>query len=54
MNRLLEENGAPTLWTTNLTDEIDPSILRRMMFAMDLRIPPPKVRARTWSVSRRC
>ena len=49
MHRLLEQNAAPTLWTTNLTDEIDPSILRRMMFAMELRMPPPKVRARIWS-----
>lgn len=49
MNRLLEENAAPTLWTTNLTDEIGPSILRRMMFAMELRMPPPKVRARIWA-----
>ena len=49
MHRLLEQNDAPTLWTTNLTDEIDPSILRRMMFAMELRMPPPKVRARIWS-----
>ena len=49
MNRLLEQNGAPTLWTTNLTDEINPSILRRMMFAMELRMPPPKVRARIWA-----
>ena len=49
MNRLLEQNAAPTLWTTNLTNEIDPSILRRMMFAMELRTPPPKVRARIWA-----
>ena len=49
MHRLLEQNAAPTLWTTNLTDEIDPSILRRMMFVMELRMPPPKVRARIWS-----
>ncbi len=49
MNRLLEQNAVPTLWTTNLTDEIDPSILRRMMFAMELRMPPPKVRARIWA-----
>ena len=49
MNRLLEQNAAPTLWTTNLTNEIDPSILRRMMFAMELRMPPPKVRARIWA-----
>ena len=49
MHRLLEQNAVPTLWTTNLTDEIDPSILRRMMFAMELRMPPPKVRARIWS-----
>ena len=49
MHRLLEQNAAPTLWTTNLTSEIDPSILRRMMFAMELRMPPPKVRARIWA-----
>ena len=49
MNRLLEQNAVPTLWTTNLTDEIDPSILRRVMFAMELRMPPPKVRARIWT-----
>ncbi len=49
MNRLLEENAAPTLWTTNLTGEIDSSILRRMMFAMELRMPPPRVRARIWT-----
>lgn len=49
MNRLLERNAVLTLWTTNLTDEIDPSILRRMMFAMELRMPPPKVRAGIWA-----
>ncbi len=49
MNRLLERNAVPTLWTTNLTDEIDSSILRRMMFAMELRMPPPKVRAGIWA-----
>ena len=49
MNRLLEEAPAPTLWTINDARTVDPAVLRRMMFALELRLPPPKVRARVWT-----
>ena len=49
MNRLLEEAPAPTLWTINDARTVDPAVLRRMMFALELRLPPPKVRARVWA-----
>ena len=49
MNRLLEENPAPTLWTVNDEHGIDRAILRRMMFAIELRQPPAPVRQRIWS-----
>ena len=49
MNRLLEESPAPTLWTTNIVGGINPAILRRMMFALEMRQPPPRIRARIWS-----
>ena len=49
MNRLLEESPAPTLWTTNIARRINPAILRRMMFALEMRQPPPRIRTRIWS-----
>lgn len=49
MNRLLEENPAPTLWTVNNASDIDRALLRRMMFAIELRQPPPPVRQRIWA-----
>ena len=49
MNRLLEETPSPTLWTTNIADSINPAILRRMMFALEMRQPPPRIRSRIWS-----
>ena len=49
MNRLLEEAPAPTLWTTNHARAVTPAVLRRMMFALELRLPPPRVRARVWT-----
>lgn len=48
MNRLLEETPAPTLWTTNVAETINPAILRRMMFALEMRQPPPRIRSRIW------
>ena len=48
MNRLLEEAPTPTLWTTNEAQHTCPTILRRMMFAVELRQPSPKVRTRVW------
>ena len=49
MNRLLEDAPAPTLWTTNEVRGINPAILRRMLFAVEMRQPPPRIRARIWS-----
>ena len=49
MNRLLENAPVPTLWTANTGDEIPEVLLRRMKFALELRLPPPRVRARIWS-----
>jgi len=39
VNRLLETNAVPVLWTTNAIDNIDPAILRRMSFVLKLDLP---------------
>ena len=39
MNRLLEQNAAPTLWTSNSARQTCPTLLRRMMFALEMRQP---------------
>ncbi|MCZ8186214.1 MAG: AAA family ATPase [Beijerinckiaceae bacterium] len=49
LNRLLEGNPVPTLWTTNDIDFCDPAFLRRMTFTLELRTPTPEIRARVWS-----
>ncbi len=49
LHRLLENTPVPTLWTTNGARGIDPAILRRMTFAIELRLPPVSVRTRIWS-----
>ena len=49
MHRLLEQAPAPTLWTMNDADQVNPAILRRMMFALELRRPTAAVRARVWA-----
>ena len=49
MNRLLEQAAVPTLWTSNAARWTCPTVLRRMMFALELRQPSPRVRARIWA-----
>ncbi len=49
MNRLLEDTGVPTLWTTNAALQTCPTVLRRMMYALELRQPSPRVRERIWA-----
>ena len=49
MHRLLEEAPTPTLWTMNSPRGVSETILRRMMFAFELRRPTPGVRARIWT-----
>lgn len=49
LHRLLETNPVPTLWTTNSIRRIDPALLRRVTFALEMRPPPQAVRARIWT-----
>ena len=49
MHRLLEQAPAPTLWTMNDARSVSPAILRRMMFALELRPPTTRVRAQVWA-----
>jgi transitional endoplasmic reticulum ATPase len=39
INRLLESNSAPVIWTTNAVGNIDSAILRRMSFVLELGLP---------------
>ena len=48
MHRLLERAPAPTLWTMNDARSVSQTMLRRMMFALELRPPTTAVRARIW------
>ncbi len=49
MHRLLERAPAPTLWAMNDAGRVGPAVLRRMMFAFELRPPTSRVRARVWA-----
>ena len=49
MHRLLERAPAPTLWAMNDAGDVSPAILRRMMFAFELRPPTSQVRERVWT-----
>ncbi len=46
LNRLLETNPVPTLWTSNELSNIDPALLRRMTLAIELKRPPAIQRRR--------
>ena len=48
LNRLLERTPVPTLWTSNSARETCPTVLRRMTFALELRRPTSRTRARIW------
>lgn len=48
VNRLLENNPIPTLWTTNNIRDCDPAFLRRISFTLELRTPPVSVRSHIW------
>jgi SpoVK/Ycf46/Vps4 family AAA+-type ATPase len=46
LNRLLETNSIPIIWTSNELSSIDPALLRRMTLAVELRRPPASQRKR--------
>ena len=49
LNRLLETNPIPIVWTSNELSQIDPALLRRMTLAIELRRPPASQRKRILS-----
>lgn len=49
MHRLLEQAPTPTLWTMNNARTVSDAILHHMMFALELRRPTVRVRARMWA-----
>ncbi len=46
LNRILENNPVPILWTSNNIAEIDPAVLRRMTVVLELKQPPARQRKR--------
>ena len=48
LNRLLEQAPVPTIWVMNDVRSVDPVILRRMTYALELPRPPASVRAGIW------
>jgi SpoVK/Ycf46/Vps4 family AAA+-type ATPase len=41
VNRLIENNAVPIVWTSNAIGNVDPAILRRMSFVLKLDLPTP-------------
>jgi SpoVK/Ycf46/Vps4 family AAA+-type ATPase len=39
VNRMLESNVLPVIWTSNRIDDVDPAILRRMSFILHMKRP---------------
>lgn len=50
VNRQIETNAVPVIWTTNAVGNIDPAILRRMSFV--LRLDPPAGKGATAMIER--
>ena len=50
VNRQIETNAVPVIWTTNAVGNIDPAILRRMSFV--LRLDPPAGKGATAMIGR--
>lgn len=48
INRMLETNPIPVIWTTNSVEACDPAFLRRMSYSTLMRPPSGRVRARIW------
>ncbi|MBX9796108.1 AAA family ATPase [Sphingomonas sp.] len=46
VNRLLETNAVPVIWTTNAIGNVDAAILRRMSFVVKLGLPSPRTARR--------
>ena len=44
VNRMLEENKAPTIWLSNSSGGIDPAFIRRFKMIVELKVPPARKR----------
>ncbi len=49
MNRLLENNTCPVIWTTNHIRCMDPAFVRRFTLAICFEKPPVEVRQKIWA-----
>lgn len=47
-HRMLEKNPVPVIWTCNQISRFDDALLRRMTFAIQIKVPPPAIRERVW------
>ena len=47
--RTLETTPVPVLWTTNALGPLGPAVIRRMTYAIELRVPDLPVRERLWA-----
>ncbi len=45
VNRMLETNPVPVIWTTNAIGNVDPAILRRMSYVLRFDLPSPAAAA---------
>lgn len=48
INRLLENNEVPVIWTTNRIERMDPAFIRRFSLAIYFKKPPVEVQRKIW------
>lgn len=48
INRLLENNPTPVIWTTNHIERMDPAFIRRFTLAVHFEEPPINIRKKIW------
>jgi transitional endoplasmic reticulum ATPase len=48
VHHLLETTQTPTIWTTNTPEMIDPAVLRRMTYAIEIKAPNSDVLTQLW------
>ena len=51
LHRLLENAPAPMVWVCNRVDAIDPAVVRRFSYVMEMQPPSRRSRQRVWSRS---
>lgn len=49
LNRMLENNERPVIWTTNKIYDMDPAFIRRFTLAVCFSKPPKEVREKIWN-----